>query len=269
MIILNLLQDQFGAFKRFLEQDRTSPSVDTRAVSQVDEGAVRVAEPVADNPVRRVAGGARGVASAPFKRTPISRPVSSEQSKIVGGASRRFSNPSILPLAVADHARFFMLVAATNRARHPSGSSERRYDCLSPWRPRRPRRTLVPQRVQWANHSFVVADVLAPIHGWLTLRAIRLYCKSVTATRHPIQFNGWCSSPLIGLAARRRNSCKAARHVKRFALLQNVEARPCQLVRQRFGRHHSIRSCLLPFVEPFRFWAIAHRKMGRLDIGPG
>ena len=76
---------------------------------------------------------------------------------------------------------FLRFVAATNRARrpegsplggHPSGSSERRCCCLSPWRLRRPRRTLVPQPVQWVHHRLVAAEV-APIPGWLTLRAIR------------------------------------------------------------------------------------------------
>jgi hypothetical protein len=58
--------------------------------------------------------------------------------------------------------------------------------CLSPWRPCRPRRTLVPLRVQWVDHIPVAADVSAPILVWLALRAIRVCCKSVTATRHPI-----------------------------------------------------------------------------------
>ena len=104
------------------------------------------------------------------------------------------------PLAVADHARFFNLLVATNRTRHPSGSSERRYCYLRPGGLCRPRKTLVPQRVQWANHRPVVAEVPAPIPCWLTLRAIRVYCKSVTATRHPIQTK-WLSlqSPNSGL----------------------------------------------------------------------
>src|SRR5260221_10146233 len=46
--------------------------------------------------------------------------------------------------------------------------------------------------------------------------------------------------PNSGLAGRRRYSCEAARHVKRFALLQNVEARPRQLVRQGLDRHHVV-----------------------------
>jgi len=41
---------------------------------------------------------------------------------------------------------------------------------------------------------------MAPIPGWLSLRAIRLYCKPVTATRYPIQ-TSWLSlqSPFPGL----------------------------------------------------------------------
>jgi hypothetical protein len=46
----------------------------------------------------------------------------------------------------------------------------------------------------------VVAELSAPIPGWLTLRAIRLYGKLLTATQHPIQTN-WLSlqSPIPGL----------------------------------------------------------------------
>ena len=60
----------------------------------------------------------------------------------------------------------------------------------------------MPQRVQWVHHRPVVAGSPAPIPGWLTLRAIRLYCKSVTAARHPIQTK-WLSlqSPNPGLPA--------------------------------------------------------------------
>src|SRR5262245_37201503 len=47
-------------------------------------------------------------------------------------------------------------------------------NCRSPWRLGRPRRTLVPQRVQWVDHIPGAADALAPILGWLALRAIRI-----------------------------------------------------------------------------------------------
>ena len=48
----------------------------------------------------------------------------------------------------------------------------------------------------------MVAGVPAPIPRWLTLRAIRFYCKQVTAARHPIQTK-WLSlqSPIPGLPA--------------------------------------------------------------------
>jgi hypothetical protein len=42
-----------------------------------------------------------------------------------------------------------------------------------PWRRRRPRRTLVPPCVQEVCHMSVVTDTQAPIHKWLTWRAIR------------------------------------------------------------------------------------------------
>ena len=63
--------------------------------------------------------------------------------------------------------------------------------------------------------------------------------------------------PKSGLAGRRRDSCETARHIKWFALLQNVEARPRQLVRQRFDGHHGVRPCLLPFVEALCLGAVA------------
>lgn len=46
----------------------------------------------------------------------------------------------------------------------------------------------------------MAAEDSAPIHCWLTLRAIRFYCKSVTATQHPIQTK-WLQlqSPYPGL----------------------------------------------------------------------
>ena len=77
--------------------------------------------------------------------------------------------------------------------------------CHSPWRPCRPRRTLVPQRVQGVDHIAVAAATLAPILDWLALRAIRVAAKR--GRRHGIQFiaAGCDSSPLSWLAGRRRS----------------------------------------------------------------
>ncbi len=75
--------------------------------------------------------------------------------------------------------------------------------------------------------------------------------------------------PKSGLAGRRRDSCKAVRHVKRFAFLQNVEAGSCQLVRQRLDRQHVVGLRLLPFLEPLGFSAIAQGKVGCLNERPG
>ena len=75
--------------------------------------------------------------------------------------------------------------------------------------------------------------------------------------------------PRSGLAGRRRDSGKAARHVKRLALLQYVEAGPRQFVCQRLDRHHIVRLRLLPFVESFCLGAVAQREVSRLNEGPG
>ncbi|MGB4228539.1 MAG: hypothetical protein WBJ68_18220, partial [Candidatus Dechloromonas phosphoritropha] len=45
----------------------------------------------------------------------------------------------------------------------------------------------MPHRVQWVHHRPVAVEDSAPIPGWLALRAIRCYRKSVTATWQPIQ----------------------------------------------------------------------------------
>ena len=111
-----------------------------------------------------------------------------------------YFNASNFPIAAPEPRPFLQIMAATNRARHPSGSSERRCIRLSPWRLRRPIKTLVPHRVQWVHHRPVAAGFPAPIPGWLTWRAIRCCCKSVTATRHPIQTKWlWLQSPNPGL----------------------------------------------------------------------
>jgi hypothetical protein len=59
--------------------------------------------------------------------------------------------------------------------------------CLSPWWLCHPRRTLVPRRVHWVRTILVVARRLAPIHGWLALRAIRFAAHR--GRRHGIPFN--------------------------------------------------------------------------------
>lgn len=89
-----------------------------------------------------------------------------------GGVSRRYSIASNSPCRGRPRP-FLHVMAATNRARHPSGSSQGQYGCPSPWRPSRPRRTWVPPRVQLSLHRPVAADGSAPIPRWLARRAIR------------------------------------------------------------------------------------------------
>lgn len=77
--------------------------------------------------------------------------------------------------------------AATNRVQTPIRIKRSAMICQPPWRPGRPRRTLVPRCVQGVLHRPMAAGLPAPIPSWLPSRAIRIPCKSVTATRSPIQ----------------------------------------------------------------------------------
>ena len=136
--------------------------------------------------------------------------------RLHGGASRRLF---LSPYCVCSE--LIAPVSSTNgydeSRQTPIRIKRAAMTCRSPWRPGRPRRTLVPQRVQWVEHIPVAADALAPIRGWLALRAIRVYCKSVTATRHPIH-SRWlwlqsaflaCRSPSLVMrsSASRRMAC--------------------------------------------------------------
>ena len=69
----------------------------------------------------------------------------------------------------------------------------------SPWRLGRPRRTLVPLRVQWI-YRLMAADV-SGANPWLAhVAGDPLYCSG-DGKRHPIQARGSRSRPLTGFAA--------------------------------------------------------------------
>ena len=103
------------------------------------------------------------------------------------------------PFAVADRARFFKSwlrrIAPDTHQDQASGDDAA---C-------RPGGFAAPEE-RWcrsASNGFITDPWLpasAPIPCWLALRAIRFHCKSVTATRHPIQTQ-WLSlqSPIPGL----------------------------------------------------------------------
>ncbi len=83
---------------------------------------------------------------------------------------------------MAERTRFFNLMAATDRAKHPSGSSDRQYSsCLSPWRSAPPQKNFGTAMRPRGDATFRAAGNSAPIHGWLTLQAIRFNCTSGTA----------------------------------------------------------------------------------------
>lgn len=70
---------------------------------------------------------------------------------------------------------------------------------LSPWRLGRPRRMLVPLRVQWISQTRGCR--FAGANPWLAhVAGDPLYCSG-EGQRHPIQARGSSSRPLAGLAA--------------------------------------------------------------------
>src|SRR5450830_73098 len=166
---------------------------------------------------------------------------------------------------------FLQFMAATNRARHPSGSSERPCHCLSPWQLRCPRRTLVPKRVQW-----LITDPWLPIHRLQSLDGSRCRRSAILQTGDggtpshsdpsavtPVAVPGLATTVICHL------SCKATRGVKWLSLLQHVKACSRQFVRQRLDGHHVVRLGLLSLVEPFCLSIEAHRINSRLHKRPG
>lgn len=171
------------------------------------------------------------------------------------------------PFAVADHARFFeswlRRIAPDTHVDQASGDESA---C-------RPGGFAAPEE-RWCRNA---SNGFTQTRGCRCLGAIPLLAhvagdplvlQTFDGARRPIQTR-WLvfQSPILAHRFR-RNSCEAARHVERLALLQNVEAGPRQLVRQRLDRHHVVRLCLLPLVETFRLGAVAQREVGRLDEGP-
>jgi hypothetical protein len=72
--------------------------------------------------------------------------------------------------------------------------------------------------------AFMAAGIPAPIPCWLTLQAIR-FATRVTDSGIPFSFMACRPDPLPELPLP-SYSCEAARYIKRFALLQNVETGP-------------------------------------------
>jgi hypothetical protein len=70
---------------------------------------------------------------------------------------------------------------------------------LSPWRLCRPRRTLVPLRVQLLESQIRGCRLSAPIPYWLTLQAIRFVVRA-TANGIPFRLVAGAPDPIAGLA---------------------------------------------------------------------
>lgn len=88
----------------------------------------------------------------------------------------------------------------------------------------------MPQRVQWVHHRPVVAEVSAPIPSWFTLRAIRLCCKSVTASGVQFRPVGFHSSPLSWLAGAVETHAKQrviSKGLRSFRIWKHARASLC------------------------------------------
>lgn len=126
----------------------------------------------------------------------------------------------------------------------------------------------MPLRVQWISQTRGCRFPSA--NPWLAhVTGDPLYCSG-DGERHPIQARGsWLVVQAPCRACRRRRySGKAARHIKGFALLQNMEARSRQLVGQRLDCYHSVCPGFLALVETLGFGAEAQRKVRRFDKSP-
>lgn len=155
---------------------------------------------------------------------PLAGPVSSEYNIAIGGTSHRF------PILFSPLQRYephpFLHVSAANESRQtPIRIKRLAYLLPSPWRLDRPRRTLVPLRVQGVPQTCgcrLSGANSRVAHG----AGDPLLLQPVTALRRPIQTR-WLAfqSPILA-HRRRRNLGKAALYVKRLALLQDVVTGP-------------------------------------------
>src|SRR5437868_12297255 len=139
----------------------------------------------------------------------------------------------------------------------------------APWRHGRPRRILVPPRIQKR-----CTEPWLPACRRQSPNGLRYGRSAVTAAgdgdpaSNSVQL---VAAPVTvrGSPDRRRPSGKAARYIERLALLQDVIAGARQLVRQRFGGDNVVGPGLLALVETLGFGAEAPGKIRCLNEGPG
>src|SRR5437879_10456217 len=139
----------------------------------------------------------------------------------------------------------------------------------APWRHGRPRRILVPPRIQ---KNFT--EPWLPACRRQSPDGLRCGRSAVTAAgdgdpaSNSVQL---VATPVTvrGSPDRRRPSGEAARCVERLALLQDVVAGARQLVRQRLGGDDVVCLGLLALVESLGLGAKAPGKIRRLDECPG
>ena len=139
--------------------------------------------------------------------------------------------------------------------------------CLRPGGIHRPRKTLVPLCVQCLSQikwlPVIRRQSLAGSH-------CRRFIFTARVTAISIHSDLWLfTRPHGGLADSRHNSCKTARLIKRFLLLQDVITGACQFVRQRLDGNRSVGLGFLALIETLGCNIEAQCKVGGFYKGPG
>ena len=162
------------------------------------------------------------------------------------------------------------ILAATDRARHPMWIKRAAVQpapfALAAMPPRKNVGTAMRPG---DSYKFGAAGIPAPIHRWLALQAVRVTAHRGTAARHPIQVpgavaqssHGACRSPSKVLR-------EAACHIKRFVLLQNMEAGSRQFVRECLACDDRVSPGFLALIKTLGLGAIALGEVGRFHEGP-
>src|SRR6202022_3754643 len=195
----------------------------------------------------------------------------------VRGPAQCFGEPhrqlphSSLPASVFEPRPFLRLMAAIASRIAPDTHQDQAAarPGSAPWRHGRPRRTLVPPRIQKNfTEPWLPAGRRQSPDGLRCGRSAVTTAGDGDPASNSVQV---VAAPVTvrGLPDRRRPSGKAARWVERLALLQDVITGARQLVCQRLGGNYVVGPGLLALVETLGFGTKAPGEVRRLDECPG
>ena len=155
-----------------------------------------------------------------------------------------------------------------SRARHPSGSSRRRYRVPPPWWPLPPQRNVGAKPCPKGLLTRAWLPAWAPILGWLAAWA-KGHGHRGGEAQCPIKILRFRASRRTGSLRLARTLSKASFDLEGLVLAQHVVAGAGKLVRQRLGGHDVVGPGLLAFMEPLGLGAKAPGEVRRLDECPG